>query len=507
VGRRIRWLGVVMLLCFGLVVVQLVNIQFVRAKALANSPYNPRVSTLKYDNLRGNIYASDGTLLAQSLKATTGLYHYMRVYPHGPLFAGITGYDSLEYGTSGIEYEYNQYLQTHSQAPQNFSQLLFNKPPSEPDDITLTVDPVLQQAAETALTTLPPGPNFDGAVVALNPTTGAILAMVSNPTYDPNGLANPNIAAEEQAKAAAEAPDAEQFDGLTPIATQERFPPGSSFKVVTSTAAYNLKPSLDNYSVPSEPYPLTFSDSNQTLSDDSGAPCGGTMAEMLPPSCDPGYGRLGELLGVPILTKQAQLFGYAIYGAKDQFVPNIDLPNVIPSTFSNLLPNSQALLAYSAIGQDNVSATALQNALVAAGIANGGVIMTPHLMQQVRDSQGNVVTSYQPTPMLTAATQQAASSVNTLMQSVATEGTAAGVGFPPQWQMAVKTGTAQVQAPNQPEETDDWLIGFDNAKGVPNLAIAVIVPYQAVSATGAAVSGPIMKAVVQAYLTQIGAQG
>jgi peptidoglycan glycosyltransferase len=509
VGRRIRWLGVVMLLCFGLVIVQLVNIQFVRAKALANSPYNPRVSTLKYNNLRGNIYASDGTLLAQSVKATSGLYHYMRTYPQGPLYAGITGYDSLEYGTSGIEYEYNQYLQTHTQAPQNFSQLLFNKPPSEPDDVTLTVDPTLQQAAETALTTLPPGPNFDGAVVALNPTTGAVLAMVSNPTYDPNGLANPNIASEEQARAAAEAPDAEQFNGLTPIATQERFPPGSSFKVVTSTAAYNLKPSLDNYSVPSEPYPLTFSDSNQTLSDDSGAPCGGTMAQMLPPSCDPGYGRMGELLGVPILTKQAQLFGYAIYGTKNQFVPNIDLPNVIPSTFSNLPNNSQALLAYSAIGQDNVSATALQNALVAAGIANGGVIMTPHLMQQIRDSQGNVVTSYQPTPMLTAASQSAASSVNTLMQTVVTDpgATAAGVGFPPQWQMAVKTGTAQVQAPNQPEQTDDWLIGFDNAKGVPNIAIAVIVPYQAVSATGAAVSGPIMKAVVGAYLNQIGAQG
>jgi penicillin-binding protein A len=509
VGRRIRWLGVVMLLCFGLVVAQLVNIQFVKAKALANSPYNPRVSTLKYDNLRGNIYASDGTLLAQSVKATSGLYHYMRVYPQGPLYAGITGYDSLEYGTAGIEYQYNQYLQTHSQAPQNFSQLLFNKPPSEPDDVTLTVDPVLQQAAQTALTTLPPGPNFDGAVVALNPTTGAVLAMVSNPTYDPNGLANPNVAAEVQARTAALAPDAEQFNGLTPIATEERFPPGSSFKVVTSTAAYNLKPSLDNYSVPSEPYPLTFSDSNQTLSDDSGAPCGGTMAEMLPPSCDPGYGRLGELLGVPILTKQAQLFGYAVYGTKNQFVPNIDLPNVIPSTFSDLPTNSQALLAYSAIGQDNVSATALQNALVAAGIANGGVIMTPHLMQQIRDAQGNVVTSYQPTPMLTAATQAAASSVNTLMQTVVTDpgATAAGVGFPPQWQMAVKTGTAQVQAPNQPEQTDDWLIGFDNAKGVPNIAIAVIVPYQANSATGAAVSGPIMKAVVQAYMDQIGAQG
>jgi peptidoglycan glycosyltransferase len=508
-GRRIRWLGVVMLLCFGLVVAQLINIQFVRAKALANSPYNPRVSTLKYDNLRGNIYASDGTLLAQSVKATSGLYHYMRVYPQGPLYAGITGYSSLEYGTAGIEYQYNQYLQTHSQPPQNFSQLLFNKPPSEPDDITLTVDPVLQQAAQTALTTLPPGPNFDGAVVVLNPTTGAVLAMVSNPTYDPNGFANPNVAAEIQAKTAAEAPDGERFNGLTPIATQERFPPGSSFKVVTSTAAFNLKPSLDNYSVPSEPYPLTFTDSNQTLSDDSGFPCGGTMAEMLPPSCDPGYGRLGELLGVPILTKQAQLFGYAVYGTKNQFVPNIDLPNVIPSTFSNLPDNSQSLLAYSAIGQDNVSATALQNALVAAGIANGGVIMTPHLMQQIRDAQGNVVTSYQPTPMLTAATQQAALSVNNLMQTVVTNpgATAAQVGFPPEWQMAVKTGTAQVQAPNQPEQTDDWLIGFDNAKGVPNLAIAVIVPYQANSATGAAVSGPIMKAVVQAYMNQTGAQG
>jgi peptidoglycan glycosyltransferase len=512
VGRRIRWLGIVMLLCFGLVVVQLVNIQFVKAKSLADSPYNPRVSKNVLDNQRGTIYAADGTVLAQSVKSTStspDSPHYMRVYPQGPLFAGITGFNDIFYGSpSGIEYQYNQYLQTHAQAPQNFSQLLFNKPPSEPDDVTLTVDPVLQQAAWNALQAIP-GPNKDGAVVVLNPTTGAVLAMASNPTFDPNLLANPSVSAEQAAHFEDSLPDSERFFPLVPMATQERFPPGSSFKVVTSTAAYNLKPSLDNYSVPSLPYPLTFSDSNQTLSDDSGFPCGGTMAEMLPPSCDPGYGRLGELLGVPVLTQQAQLFGYAIYGTKNQFVPNIDIPNVIPSTFSNLALNSQALLAYSAIGQDNVSATALQNALVASGIANGGVIMTPHLMQQIRDSQGNVVTTYQPTPMLTAATQQAAASVNTLMQSVVTTpgATASGIGFPPQWQMAVKTGTAQVQAPNQPEQTDDWLIGFDNAKGAPNIAIAVIVPYQAVSATGAAVSGPIMKSVVQAYMNQTGAAG
>ena len=117
---------------------------------------------------------------------------------------------------------------------------------------------------------------------------------------------------------------------------------------------------------------------------------------------------------------------------------------------------------------------------MASGIANGGVIMTPHLMQQIRDSQGNVVTTYHPTPMLTAATPQAAASVHTLMQSVVpTPGaTATGIGFPPQRQMAVKTGTAQVQAPNQPEETDDWMIGFMPAKRRAVIAIAVVVPYQ-----------------------------
>ena len=274
-GRRIRWLGIVMLLCFGLVVVQLVNIQFVKAKALANSPFNPRVSKNVLDNQRGTIYAADGTVLAQSVKSTStspDSPHYMRVYPQGPLFAGITGFSDVFYGSpSGIEYQYNQYLQTHAQAPQNFSQLLFNKPPSEPDDVTLTVDPVLQQAASTALSTLPPGEDKDGAVVVLNPTTGAILAMVSNPTFDPNALANPDVKAEETAHFLDSLPDnPEKFVPIDPIATQYRFPPGSTFKVVTSTAVYNLKPSLVNYSFPSAAC-VTFSDSNVPLCNDGEA--------------------------------------------------------------------------------------------------------------------------------------------------------------------------------------------------------------------------------------------
>lgn len=463
-----------------------------------------------YDNDRGSITASDGTVLAKSVPTTSSAdpYHYTRVYPQGPLYAGITGYDSLFYGTSGIEYEYNQYLKTHPQSPQNFSQLLFDTPPSEPDNVTLTVDPVLQKAASEALAATP-GANKDGSVFVLDPTTGAVLAMVSNPTYDPNQLASPDVATEQAYDAQASKKDSEGFSSLVPMATQERFPPGSTFKVVTSTAAYNLAPSLSNYSFP-RAVSIKFPDSDKTLSNDGGSACGGTMALMLPQSCDPGYGQLGIELGVPTLTKQAQDFGYSIFGASTQYVPDLDLPNVIPSTFSDLPTNSQANLAYSAIGQFNDAATPLQNALVAAGIANGGVIMTPHLMEQVRDSQGNVVATYKPTPMLTASTPAAAAAVGKLMQDVANDtvsgATANGI-FPVSWHVAVKTGTAQVQAPNGPEETDDWMIGFLPADGTPKLAIAVVVPKQSFSVTGAQVAGPIVKQVFQAYLDETGGHG
>jgi peptidoglycan glycosyltransferase len=508
-GRRIRWLGVVLLLCFALVIVQLANIQFRRASALANSPQNPIVHAKIYDNNRGEIFASDGTLLAKSVKITSqpGHYQYEREYPTATaqLYAGITGYDSIFYGTSGIEYEYNQYLQTHPQAPKNLSQILFNKPPSVPDDVTLTVDPVLQQAAQSALAALP-GPNKDGAVVVLNPTTGAVLAMVSSPTFDPNGYANPSVSAEQAYNFGENVKDHEGFTGTTPLATQKPIPPGSTFKVVVSTAVYNLKPSLISYSFPSA-VSVSFPD-GFAIHNDSGA-CGGTMALMLPQSCDPGYAELGVQLGVPTLTQQAQLFGFSVFGAASQYVPKLDLPNVSPSTISNLTPNSQALLGQSSIGQYNDAATALQNAMVAAGIANGGIIMTPHLLEQVRDAQGNVVLSYNPTPMLRASSQTAAASVNALMQKVANNtvpnATANGI-FPASWDVAVKTGTAQ-DPHGGTEHTDDWMIGFLPAHGTPKIAIAVVVPYQAQSATGAAISGPIVKKVLQAYLTETGAQG
>jgi penicillin-binding protein A len=501
-GRRIRWLGVIMVLCLGLVVAQLVNIQLVKAKQLQSSPFNPRIASQHYINPRGMIYAADGTVLAKSVKAPAGtsstgyLYQYVRQYPQGPLYAGITGYDSARYyGTAGIEEQYDSFLGPHQQPPQTLSQLLFRQQqPLTTDNVTLTVEPSLQNAAEQALTTLPPGANKDGAVVVLQPSTGNVLAMVSNPTFDPNPLASPSLQAEQLAYLSYTQKDHEGFFPLRPIANRETFPPGSTMKVVTSTAAYNLKPALAGFNFPVAPC-VKFSDSNVQLCDQSG-PCGGTMTQMLPFSCDPGYAELGVQLGVPIMTKQSELFGY-------NSVPGIDLPDTSKSVFPTLAPNSQAFLGQSSIGQYNVQTTALQNAMVAAGIANKGVLMTPHLMSSIHDSQGSLVQTYTPKVESTVASALTAQQVTSLMEGVIASGTASGVGFPSYLCAAVKTGTAQTdQATGL---TDTWMIGFAPANN-PQVAVAVVVPQQANSSDGASVAGPIMKSVLEAAVPQSSVQ-
>jgi penicillin-binding protein A len=217
---------------------------------------------------------------------------------------------------------------------------------------------------------------------------------------------------------------------------------------------------------------------------------------MFPFSCDPGYAELGVQEGVSTLRDEAELFGI-------NSVPPIDLPSdtqqpvggVIPSTLETLSDNAQALQGYAAIGQDVVSETALQNAMVASGIANGGIVMKPHLMSSISDSQGATVESYTPAPMEKVASPQAAQSVAALMESVPISGTASGVGFPSYLCAAVKTGTAQTGL----GVNHDWMIGFAPANN-PKIAVAVVVPYQAIGSDGAGVAGPIMKAVMEAAL-------
>jgi peptidoglycan glycosyltransferase len=492
-GRRIRWLGLILFVCLGLVIAQLVNIQVVKAPALRASAFNPRNADERHDNQRGNIDAADGTLLAESVKSSASASHYARDYPQGSLYAQVVGYSSAYYGTAGIENEYNDLLVTHTLPAQTLSQTLgFTPLQTSRDNLTLTIDPSLQQAARTALGQVA-GPNKDAAVFAVNPKTGAVLADYSTPTFDPNALASPDVPAEKLAGYAYfNQKDAEgSLPGL-PLATAATFPPGSTFKVVTTTGVYNLAPQLSNFAFP-EATSTPLPNSDKILNNDGGTPCGGDIQSMLPQSCDPGYGLLGIALGAPTLAKQAELFGY-------NATPPIDLPKAWVATpffpsATSLTPPNQALLAYSAIGQLDDKASALSNALVAAGIANGGVIMQPYLVQQITDSQGALVMVHHPTPWMTAASPQAASSVTALMEQVVTQGTADQVGFPSSLDAAVKTGTAQTGNPSA--NTDDWMIGFAPASN-PQIAVAVVVPNQDFVDTGAGVAGPIMKAMLEA---------
>ncbi len=496
-GRRVRWVGVVLILCFGLVIAQLVNIQFHRAGALNAMATNPRNIATHLDNQRGQILAADGTVLAKSVptNAGTGQYKYQRVYPTATanLFASVVGYDSFTYGTSGVEYQYDQYLTAHTQTAQSLSQALGLDPlPKTTDTVSLTLQPKLQAVAAQALASVPTA-NKDGAVVAIQPSTGAIEAMYSNPTFDPNQFASLSASTQQAAWTAYNTKDSENFEAALPLATAERFQPGSTSKVVTSLAAYNLEPKLSNYSAPVQ-LCLNLPGSDKPLCNDDG-PCGGTMIEMLPPSCDPGYASLAYALTPGLLSQQGALFGY-------NTVPPIDLPNVIASTF----PTAQQLttsgqygepgVGYAAIGQQSVFATPLQNALVAAAVANGGLEMVPHVMSQIRDSQGNLVRSYQPTVWHRAVSQTAAQQVTTLMQAVTQPGgTAAGI-FPASWNVAAKTGTAQIGN----NQNEDWMIAFAPAVN-PVIAVAVVLPYQAKESDGAGIAGPVMRDVLAEALS------
>jgi peptidoglycan glycosyltransferase len=505
-GRRIRWLGVVLLVCFGLVIVQLVNVQYAKAPALSASADNPRNAGRAAENLRGDIDAADRTLLAKSVKSDSGTFDYTREYPGGSLYSQIVGFDSTYEGTAGVEYEYNAELQSHQQRAQNLSQSLGLEPrPVNTDSVTLTVEPRLQEAARAALSQIG-GPDTDAAVVAIAPSTGAILADYSTPSFDPAPLEAPNTRAGtlEQELAALsyfKTPDHEGNFAGVPLATNATFPPGSTFKVVTTAAVYNLKPSLAGFDFPLMGS-ITFPGSSLPLTNEGddnkgGIPCGGTLSVMLAQSCDPGYGKLGVALGATDLAQQAALLGY---NAK----PPIDLPaawvatSSFPSAATLSPTDDEALLAYSAIGQYDDKTTALSNALVAAGIANGGAIMTPHVMEEVRDSQGKVVVKNEPAVWRRAMSPEAAAQTTDLMKLVATAPGATALGvFPPGLDVAVKTGTAQTG--DARNDTDDWMIGFAPASN-PTIAVAVVVPLQVTSSSGATIAGPIMRDMFEAAL-------
>lgn len=477
--RQIRRLGTVLLVAFGLLFLQLNRLQIVDAHRLANAPGNTRIATRDFSRPRGVIQAADGTVLAQS-SPSHDAFSLQRQYPTGDLFAHLTGYFSFTYGQDGVERTYNQDLAGRTLPIRKLSDVLSTRIRTE--NVTLTVQPKIQLVAKNALGIR------RGAVVALDPTNGSILALWSAPSYDPNRLAAHDQNAVRQAWNALQ----KQADKpLLARTYRERFPPGSTMKVMDTAGVLDLRPDLMNKTYPTLNQ-LPLPQSNVPLHNFGGETCGGMIPEMLVVSCDTGFAQVGLDLGPQKLTTEAHAFGL------DQTVP-LDLPGAAASAFPNAASFAHNLpgLAYSAIGQQDVAATPLEMALVAAAIADNGVIPKPHVMAEIRDNEGNLVRQWSNDQWLKATSPQTAQAVRDMMIQVVQRGTATNAQIPGV-QVAAKTGTAQTGR----NTTDAWLIAFAPADA-PKVAVAVIVedqPTQGEVGTGGTVAAPIARAVMSAVL-------
>ncbi len=480
-NRQIRYVGLGMLVLFVALFIQLNYVQVVEAHKLANDPRNTRIATRDFSQPRGDILSADGQVLAHSVPSND-IYKRLRTYPAGALFSQIVGYYSFTYGSDGVERQYDGALSGRS-APLSINgirNLFVSQDRSE--TVTLTIDARVQYAAATALGNRP------GAVVAIVPSTGAILALWSDPSFDNNPLASHN------SKVAAQAWNSYQANPLNPMLARsfrDRFFPGSTFKLITASAVYDHDPALATKLYPTLSA-LPLPDTNHlTLANFGREACGGTLPDLLRVSCNTGFAAIGLDLGAANLAAEANAFGF-------NQRPPIDLPNAAASNFPPASSFAQDLpgVAKSAIGQQDVSATPLEMALVAAGLANGGVIMRPHILENIKDSEGRIVQAYQPQPWLTATSAATALTMRGLMIQVVQAGTGTAAQIPG-IQVAGKTGTAQTG--NNTVHT--WFVAFAPADA-PKVAVAVLVENQPDSNdfTGGQIAAPIAKKVIQAAL-------
>ena len=483
-NRQIKWLGIGIVTCYLALFVQLNVVQVLRADDYNEDPTNVRAVLRDFAEPRGTIQTADGVVLARSVPSNDR-FELQREYPEAELFGHVTGFFSIVFGATGVEKTYGEELagRTTEQQLRSLSDLFVDH--ERTGDVTLTVRRDVQQVARQALG------DQQGSVIALDPRTGELLALWSFPSFDPNLVAN------HDGEKAAENRDLLLLAPGNPLRAasyQDRFFPGSTFKVVTSSAGVESgRVTVDepNYPVATEYVPPQ---TTRPLANFGGEACGGTLFEILRVSCNTAFAEMGaETLGPEIMVERAEAFGF-------NEAPPIDLPapatSVFPTDFEQNLP----ALAQSSIGQNDVQATPLQMALVAAAIANDGVIMTPHVLREVRDVDGDVIETYEPEPWRQAVSAATAQVVHDAMLVVAQQGTATAAQVPG-YEVGAKTGTAQLGT--DPPSSHAWMIAFAGPPGQdPTVAVAVIVEAQpgVSEVTGGRVAGPIVQQVLAAVL-------
>jgi penicillin-binding protein A len=463
--------------------------QVFTADGLRADPRNQRILLDEYSRQRGQISAG-GQLLAYST-STNGHFRFLREYPNPLVYAPVTGFYSLQYSSSGLEHAEDSILNGSDERlfGRRLADFFTGRDPRG-GSVATTINPSVQEAAWDAMQQGCSGP-CKGAVVALEPSTGKILAMVSSPSFDPNLLASHDGATQSNAWQQL------RDDPNSPLvnrAISETYPPGSTFKVITTAAA------LQAGATPSTPVTtasrIPLPDSTATLENYGGTSCGNgpttTLHDAFAKSCNTAFVELGIKTGADAMRNTARAFGL------DTPLPPTPL-QVADSTVGPI--DDSAALGMTSIGQKDVALTPLQNAMVAATIANDGVTMQPYLVEDLKGPDLANIATTGPHELRRAVSAQVADTITSLMidaeQVTSQKGAISGV------QIASKTGTAEHGTDPRNTPPHAWYIAFAPAKA-PKVAVAVLVENggDRLSATGGALAAPIGRATIAAALRE-----
>jgi penicillin-binding protein A len=487
-NASLRRISVIVMALIVLLLLNATYTQVFTADGLRADPRNQRVLLDEYSRQRGQITAG-GQLLAYSV-AIDSRFRFLRVYPNPAVYAPITGFYSLRYSSSGLERAEDPVLNGSDERlfGRRLADFFTGRDPRG-GTVDTTINPLVQQAGWNAMQQGCGGPPCKGAVVALEPSTGKILAMVSSPSYDPNLLASHTP--EEQSQAWQRLRD-DPDSPLTNRAISETYPPGSTFKVVTTAAALQAGADPNEQLTAAAKIPLP--DSTATLENYGGTPCGSnptvSLTQAFALSCNTAFVQLGLATGADALRSMAHSFGL-------DSTPSV-IPLQVAESTVGLIPDAAAL-GMSSIGQKDVALTPLEDAEVAAAIANSGVMMQPYLIDSLKGPDLSTISTTAPYQQRRAVSPQVAAKLTELM--VGAEKVAQQKGAIPGVQIASKTGTAEHGTDPRHTPPHAWYIAFAPAQ-TPKVAVAVLVEGGAdrLSATGGALAAPIGRAVIKAAL-------
>ncbi len=479
-NRELKRVSAVILIMFVALFCSTTTISVFQADNLRDNPHNARTLYESYSAERGPILVA-GEPIAES-EPVDDKNRFQRVYTKPELYAPITGYFTLNQGTSGIEGELNDYLSgtANDQFLAKVNAILTGQNPKGAA-VELTIDPAVQQAAWDALG------DHTGAIVALDPSTGAILAMVSKPSYDPNRLASHNSA--DVISAYNELLNDPHNPLFNRAIGGNLYHPGSVFKLVVTSAALDSGKFTPQSTFPN-PATLQLPLSTSVITNSDDGPCGPgetvSIADALRLSCNIPFAELGAALGQDELRKYAQRYGFG---------SEVDIPMAVtPSTIPDSLDAPQLML--SSFGQANVRVTPLQIAMISAGIANGGNVMQPTLVHSIIAPDLTVISDFQPAVLFAPLSRETAATITTMMINNVNNG-AASNGRIRGIDVGGKTGTAE-NGVGEPFTL--WFTGFAPAQN-PKVAIAVVIEDGGTS-YGNAIAAPIARQVMEAVLNK-----